>query len=341
MRADPGAARLGPPERAHDPPRADPPPGQQARGADRHALHQPGRARRHRRRPGERRPRRGRRLRRRALRHRQLGSARHQRQHPGALLPQPAQRIALLGRRLDPDHQRRLRALLAQDRRPGAALRRGQRLASAPHLDRRHRPRPRPPARPDGRGEAHLRRPLLRHLARPDLRQPVPRPHPSDAAQRHRRRNQGLEGGRGEDRQRRQLGRPGLRPVPRPLRRRRTGALRARRWPPHRGRALPATGRAGKARADPGPRGEAAALVAPGAQLRRYAALTVPAAQGSTGCGRQTRRISMPRCAATDRRSRAGRAASPRPAAGRGRRPPRRSPAPTRPPTGNYGPGRR
>ena len=41
------------------------------------------------------------------------------------------------------------------------------------------------------------------------------------------------------------LGRRGLRPVPRPLRQRRTGALRARRRPPHRGRALPATGRAG------------------------------------------------------------------------------------------------
>ena len=76
----------------------------------------------------------------------------------------------------------------AQDRRSGAALRRGQRLAPAPHLDRRHRPRPRPPARPDRRGEAHLRRPLLRHLSRPDLRQPVPRPGPGDAARRHRRR---------------------------------------------------------------------------------------------------------------------------------------------------------
>ena len=40
---------------------------------------------------------------------------------------------------------------------------------------------------------------------------------------------QGLEGGRGEGRQRRQLGRRGLRPVPLALRQRRTGALRARR----------------------------------------------------------------------------------------------------------------
>ena len=88
--------------------------------------------------------------------------------------------------------------LSAQDRRLAPALRRGQRLASAAHLDRRHRPRPRPPARPDGRGEAHLRRPLLRHLPRPDLRQHVPRPRPGDDAQRHRRRDQVLEGVRGE-----------------------------------------------------------------------------------------------------------------------------------------------
>ena len=210
--------------------------------ADRHAVHQPGRARRHRRRPGAA-----------AI---PMGStpsaavaSTSSAGIPAAPTPapgckcftQPAQRIALLGRRLDPDHQGGIGGLRAHDRRLRQALRRGQRLASAPHLDRRHRPRPRPPARPDGRGEAHLRRPLLRHLPRPDLRQHVPRPDPGDDAQRHRRSRSSTRRGR----------RRGLaatvspadavyRPVPRPLRRRRTGALRARRRPPHRGRALPA-----------------------------------------------------------------------------------------------------
>ena len=125
------------------------------------------------------------------------------------------------------------------------------------------------------------------------------------------------------------------------LRRRRTGALRARRWPPHRGRALPATGRAGKARADPGPGGAAAALVAPGAQLRRYVALTVPAAQGSKAVagkrGGYRCRAARRRIGARERGERLHRARR----LGRRRRPRRRSPAPTRPPTGNYGPGRR
>ena len=79
----------------------------------------------------------------------------------------------------------------------------------------------------------------------------------------------------------RQLGRRGLRPVPLVVRQRGTGALRARRWRPDRGRARRAAVRAGEARADPGSGGEAAALVAPGAELRRSAALAVPAAQGS------------------------------------------------------------
>ena len=65
------------------------------------------------------------------------------------------------------------------------------------------------------------------------------------------------------------------------LRQRGTGALRARRWRPDRGRARRAVVRAGEARADPGPGREAAALVAPGAQLRRSVALAVPAAEGS------------------------------------------------------------
>ena len=150
-----------------------------------------------------------------------------------------------------------------------------------------------------------------------------------------------LEGGRGEDRQRRQLGRPGLRPVPLPLRQRRTGALRARRWPPHRGRALQAAVRAGKARADPGPGGAAAALVAPGAQLRRSAALAVPAAQGSAAVagkrGGSRCRAAGRRIGARERGERLHRARR----LGRRRRPRRRSPAPTRPPTGSSGPGPR
>ncbi len=51
VRPNPGAARLGPPERAHDQTGGYPPPGQQAESADRHAVHQPRRTRRHRRRP--------------------------------------------------------------------------------------------------------------------------------------------------------------------------------------------------------------------------------------------------------------------------------------------------
>ena len=198
MRPDPGAARLGPPERAHDQPGVDPPPRQQAGRADRHAVHEPGRTGIERRRPGAGRSRRIRRHRRRPLRRRQLGSPRHQRQHPGALLPQPAERGASSGPATRSPAPTPIRSACGQDRRPGPALRRGQRLASAPHLDRRHRPRPRPPARPARRGEAHLRRPLLRHPHRPDLRQHVPRPGPGDAAHGHRRRARELEERRGE-----------------------------------------------------------------------------------------------------------------------------------------------
>jgi hypothetical protein len=39
------------------------------------------------------------------LRRRQLGSPRHQRQHPSEVLSRPAQRVALLGGRLDSRHQ--------------------------------------------------------------------------------------------------------------------------------------------------------------------------------------------------------------------------------------------
>ena len=60
-----------------------------------------------------------------------------------------------------------------------------------------------------------------------------------------------------------------------------TGALRARRWRPDRGRARRAAVRAGEARADPGSGGEAAAVVAPEAELRRSAAVAVRAAEGS------------------------------------------------------------
>ena len=120
------------------------------------------------------------------------------------------------------------RALSAQDRRPGAALRPGQRLAAAAHLDRRHRPRPRPPASPRRRLQAHLRRPLLRHLPRPDLRQPVPRPGQGDDARRRRRSGRVLEGCRGEGRQRRLRKRRGLREVPLAVRERgRRGAARS------------------------------------------------------------------------------------------------------------------
>ena len=153
-----------------------------------------------RRRPGAGRPCRARRLGRRSIRRRQLGSAWQQCQHPGALLPQQAERGEVLGGRRDPHHEGRLGALPAQDRRSGAALRRGQRLAPAPHLDRRHRPRPRPSAPPGRRPQAHLRRPLLRHLSRPDLREHVSRPRQGDDARRHRRSGPVLEGGRGEGR---------------------------------------------------------------------------------------------------------------------------------------------
>ena len=220
VRHDPRAARLGSPQRAHDPPRADPPPRQQARAADRHAVHEPGRTGRHRRRSGEGR---SRRVRRRSAAAASTSSAGIPRGTNAStrvrcFRNQRSEASFWAGASI-PTHQRRLGALCAQDRRPGAALRRGQRLASAPHLNRRHRPRPRPPARPDGRGEADLPRPLLRHLHRPDLRQHVPRPGPGDAARwasstRPKTRRGPRRGAASDVR----LGRRGLRPVPLALR---------------------------------------------------------------------------------------------------------------------------
>ena len=96
MRPDSGAARLGSPEREHDPPRVDPPPRQQAKAADRHDVLQPRRSRNQRRRHGEGYGRGSRRHGPRPVQRRELGSPRHQRQHPCSLLSQQAKRAALL-----------------------------------------------------------------------------------------------------------------------------------------------------------------------------------------------------------------------------------------------------
>ena len=105
MRPDPRAARLGSPQRPHDPARGDPASGQQANAEDRLDADQPGRAGRHRRRPGSGSGLRDRLVGRRTLRRRQLGSPRHQRDHPRSLLYQRAKpgsvlegRLAALGR---------------------------------------------------------------------------------------------------------------------------------------------------------------------------------------------------------------------------------------------------
>ena len=314
MRDDPGAARLGSPERAHDQARADPPPGQQARPADRHAVHQPRRARRHRRRPRARAIPRG------STRSATVAST-SSAGIPAAPRPAPgcaasrasaASRSFWAGASIPTKQAAAQRTVRRKTARPGAALRRGQRLASAPHLDCRHRARPRPPARPDGRGEAHLRGLLLRHLPRPDLREHVPRPGPGDAARRRRRSRSDTRGApsRGSPAMFSGFGRRGLRSVPLPLRQRRDrSAARSREAATPRPSGSSGCVARVKRAADPRLRGRTAAVVAPEVELRRSVVLAVPAVAGPEARGRQTRRISRPRSGATDRRSRTGRAA--------------------------------
>ena len=216
MRDDPGAAvRLGSPQRAYDPPRADPPSREQARAADRHDVHEPGRSTATRVGVGA------------------LGAIPKDSTSWAAVAstswlgvpaaPTPAPESSALPASAasrgsgpasrSPSPRRSRRASSARPPpTPGAAARSA--AGSCPHLDRRHRPRPRAPARADGRGEAHLPRPLLRHIPWPDLRQHVPGPDPGDAAQRHRRSGRVLEGFRGEAGGNRQTLRRGLRPVP-------------------------------------------------------------------------------------------------------------------------------
>ena len=112
-----------------------------------------------------------------------------------------AGRGPVLGGRLDPDHPGRVEGLPAQDRRAGAPVRRGERRPPGPHLDRRHRPRPRRPAPPRRRRPAHLRRPVVRDDDRSDLHQPVPEPSAGDGARRHRGRGRVHHQRRDEGRQ--------------------------------------------------------------------------------------------------------------------------------------------
>ena len=133
---------------------------------------------------------------------------------PVQCFTQPAERGEVLGGRRDPHHEGGLRALSAQDRRLGA----GAAARSGAGCCRTSRP-PTPPATSITcagcrRGQAHVRRALLRHLPRPDLRQHVPRPGPGDDARRHRRSGRVLKGAEARWPATSTV-RRGLRPVPR------------------------------------------------------------------------------------------------------------------------------
>ena len=118
------------------------------------------------------------------IRCRELGSARHERQHADALFPKRGERGQILEGCNDPDDEGAIHVLQSQVRCFGAALREGQRLAAASHLHSRHRSRPRPPERPRRRPQADLRGVVLRHHARADLREHVPTTGQGDVARR-------------------------------------------------------------------------------------------------------------------------------------------------------------
>ena len=289
MRPDPSAARLGSPERAHDPPRADPPPGEQPRRADRHDVHQPGRTRRHRRRPGAGRSRWARRVRRRSLRHRQLGSPRHPRRTrvkcftsqrsesrfwAGVSIPTTKaesegfkRTAAAYARRCgevsgwllphistadtvrDLDH---LRALMGEEKLTYVGLSYGTYL---------------------GQTYANMFGDRIRAMMLNGVVDPTKYSKGSEARLAATvRPSDGV-----------------YRPVPLALRRRRPGALRARRRPPHGGRALRPAFSAAEARADSGSGGAAAPLGTPEAELRGSADLPVRADQGSQDVADQCR----------------------------------------------------
>ena len=157
----------------------------------------------------------------------------------GALLSQPAERGAASGRaRRSPPPA----AASERYRRKTAALARRCGKVSGwllPHISTADTARDLDHLRVlRRRAQAHLRRPLLRHLHRPDLRQPVPRPGPGDAARRGRR-----SGPRTRRAPRRRSPAPCSAPTRSStrflvaVRGRGTGALRARRRRPDRGRS--------------------------------------------------------------------------------------------------------
>ena len=317
VRPDPGAARLGSPERAHDQPGGDPPPRQQAGRADRHAVHQPGRTRRS--------------------------------SGVGLLQGDPEGLDAFGGGRFDvvswdprgTNASTRVRCF--RNQRSEARFWAGASIPTTRAASERFRRKTAALARRCGEVSGWL----LPHISTADTARDldhlrvllgeekltyvglsygtfIGQTYANLFPDRVRAMllngivdaPEALEGGRGEVRQRRQLGRRGLRPVPLVVRRRGTGALRARRWRPDRGRAGRAAVRAGEARADPGSGGEPAAVVAPGAELRRSAALAVRAAEGSRAVagqrGGSRRRAAGRRIGARER----GAAASTRPPAG-------------------------
>ena len=196
VREGAGAARLGQAGRAQDQARGDPPPREQARGADRLDIRESRRTGRIR--PAG--PRRGGGTGRRRsgpIRRGRLGHSRRRRQHPCAVLSQRAEPAAVLRRLVDSHDRDGVASHPRQDGRARATLRRGQRRAPAPHLHRRHGPRSRLPAPARRRPRAHLHGHLRGHLHRADLRQHVPPPRSGDGPGRRGRPGRLHRGDRG------------------------------------------------------------------------------------------------------------------------------------------------
>lgn len=181
----PGPRRpLGP----HDRPRGDPPPGSRTGSASRDAVLQPWRPRRPRDHRTARVLRQVPRRTEEPLRHPQLGPARDRREHGSTLLRHRRGGRGLVREGPDvPGRRPAAAGVRRRVRRSGEAVRTPGPGAAAPRLDRRHRARPGPAPPGGGRGPAALLGHLVRHAARRDVREPVPRPGREDRGRRERR----------------------------------------------------------------------------------------------------------------------------------------------------------